>query len=151
MKISLGTDHAGFAIKEKVADFLKSLGHEVIDYGTNSAASCDYPEFAYKVALDVSEEKSQKGVLICGTGIGMCIAANKVPNIRAGICWNKETAQLIAMHNNANIICLGARFASLDEICERIQIFLETKFEERHIRRINKITEIEKQYCKNIK
>jgi ribose 5-phosphate isomerase B len=97
--------------------------------------------------LDVSENKSQKGVLICGTGIGMVIAANKVPNIRAGICWNKETAQLIAMHNNANIICLGARFASLEEICERIKIFLETKFEERHSKRINKITEIEQKYC----
>ncbi|MGE4385352.1 MAG: ribose 5-phosphate isomerase B [Endomicrobiaceae bacterium] len=151
MKISLGTDHAGFSIKDKVSDFLKSLGHEVIDYGTNSSESCDYPDFAHKVASDVSENKSQKGVLICGTGIGMCIAANKVPNIRAGVCWNKETARLISLHNNANIICVGARFASVEEICERLQIFLETKFEERHINRINKITGIEKKYCKNSK
>ncbi|MDD2523264.1 MAG: ribose 5-phosphate isomerase B [Endomicrobiaceae bacterium] len=151
MKISLGTDHAGFLIKNKVINFLQSLGHEVVDYGTNSAESCDYPDFAYKVALDVSSNKSQKGVLICGTGIGMAISANKVPNIRAGVCWSKETAQLISLHNDANIICVGARFASFEDICDWIKIFLETKFEERHSKRINKIIQIEKDFCTNNK
>lgn len=146
MKISLGCDHAGFTIKDGVIDFLRSLGNEVIDCGTSSQDSCDYPDFARKVAENVAGGKSQKGVLICGTGIGMCIAANKVPSVRAGVCWSKETARLIALHNNANIICVGARFAPLDQICGWIKVYLETKFEERHSKRIDKITQIENSY-----
>ena len=95
MKISLGTDHAGFDIKNTVVDFLKSLGHEVIDRGTFSKDSCDYPDFAKSVASDILTGKAEKGVLICGTGIGMAIAANKVKGIRAGVCWNEETAKLM--------------------------------------------------------
>ena len=112
MKIAIGTDHAGFVIKNKVIGFLQSLGHEVVDYGTNSAESCDYPDFAYKVALDVSGNKSQKGVLICGTGIGMAISANKVPNIRAGVCLSKETAQLILLQKELPFYLLLYYFPS---------------------------------------
>jgi len=143
MKIAFGCDHAGFEIKEKITGFVESLGHEIIDYGTNSNKSCDYPDFAFEVAKAVAQQKADKGILICGTGIGMSIAANKVKGIRAAVCWNKETAALIAQHNNANIICLGARFLSVEEICEMIKTYLETKFEERHLKRINKIKEIE--------
>lgn len=143
MKIAFGCDHAGIKIKEQIIKFVESLGHQVIDCGTFSEQSCDYPDFAFKVADSVSKKTADKGILICGTGIGMSIAANKVKGIRAAVCWNKETAALIAQHNNANIICAGARFASADEICSWIKIFLETKFEERHLKRINKITEIE--------
>ena len=143
MKIAFGCDHAGIKIKEQILKFVESLGYQVIDCGTFSEQSCDYPDFAFKVAQSVTQKTADKGILICGTGIGMSIAANKVKGIRAAVCWNKETAALIAQHNNANIICAGARFASADEICSWIKIFLETKFEERHLKRINKITEIE--------
>ena len=143
MKIAFGCDHAGIGIKEQIIKFVESLGHKVIDYGTFSEQSCDYPDFALKVAESVAQKTTEKGILICGTGIGMSIAANKVNGIRAAVCWNKETATLISQHNNANIICVGARFATIEDICSWIKIFLETKFEERHLKRINKITEIE--------
>ena len=143
MKIAFGCDHAGIVIKERIIKFVESLGHQVIDYGTFSEQSCDYPDFALKVAESVAKKTADKGILICGTGIGMSIAANKVKGIRAAVCWNKETAALISQHNNANIICAGARFATVEDICSWIKIFLETKFEERHIKRINKIIEIE--------
>jgi len=143
MKIAFGCDHAGIKIKEQIIKFVENLGHQVIDCGTFSEQSCDYPDFAFKVAQSVAQKTADKGILICGTGIGMSIAANKVKGIRAAVCWNKETAALIAQHNNANIICAGARFASADEICSWIKIFLETKFEERHLKRINKITNLE--------
>ena len=143
MKIAFGCDHAGIKIKEQIIEFVENLGHQVLDCGTFSEQSCDYPDFAFKVADAVSKKTADKGILICGTGIGMSIAANKVKGIRAAVCWNKETAALIAQHNNANIICAGARFAPADEICSWIKIFLETNFEERHLKRINKITNFE--------
>lgn len=146
MKIAFGCDHAGIEIKDKLISFIKSLGNEVIDCGTDSAASCDYPDFALKVAENVASKKADKGILICGTGIGMSIAANKVKGIRAAVCWSKDTAKLISQHNNANIMCAGARIADVDEICSWIKIFFETEFETRHEKRINKISQIEKQY-----
>ncbi len=146
MKIAFGCDHAGIEIKDKLISFIKSLGNEVIDCGTYTADSCDYPDFALKVAENVASKAADKGVLICGTGIGMSVAANKVKGIRAAVCWSKETARLIALHNNANIMCAGARFAGADDICSWIQIFLETEFEQRHQKRINKIIKIEEQY-----
>ena len=96
MKIAFGCDHAGIVIKDNLISFIKSLGHEVIDCGTNSKESCDYPDFALKVSQNVISKNADKGILICGTGIGMSIAANKVKGIRAAVCWSKETAQLIA-------------------------------------------------------
>ncbi len=144
MKIAFGCDHAGIEIKDKLVSFIKSLGNEVIDCGTDSSASCDYPDFALKVAENVASKKATKGILICGTGIGMSIAAITVKGIRAAVCWSKETAKLIAQHNNANIMCAGARIANVDEICSWIKIFFETEFELRHEKRINKISQIEK-------
>jgi ribose 5-phosphate isomerase B len=145
MKIAFGCDHAGFDIKEKLISYIKSIGNEVIDCGTDSSTSCDYPDFALKVAQNIVSKKADKGILICGTGIGMSIAANKIKGIRAAVCWSKETATLISQHNNANIMCAGARFASVEDICSWIKIFIETKFEERHLKRINKISLIEQQ------
>lgn len=145
MRIAFGCDHAGFAIKEKLINYIKSIGNEIIDCGTYSSKSCDYTDFALKVAQNVVSKKADKGILICGTGIGMSIAANKVKGIRAAVCWNKETAALISQHNDANIMCAGARFASVENICSWIKIFVETKFEERHLKRINKISQIEQQ------
>lgn len=145
MKIAFGCDHAGVEIKSQLVNYIKSIGHEVIDCGTDSTASCDYPDFAFKVAQNVVSKTADKGILICGTGIGMSIAANKVKGIRAAVCWSKETAALISQHNNANIMCAGARFASVEDICSWIKIFIETPFEQRHLKRINKITQIEQQ------
>ncbi len=145
MKIAFGCDHAGFEIKEKLISYIKSIGNEVIDCGTDLSISCDYPDFALKVAQNIVSKKADKGILICGTGIGMSIAANKIKGIRAAVCWSKETATLISQHNNANIMCAGARFASVEDICSWIKIFIETKFEERHLKRINKISLIEQQ------
>ncbi len=145
MKIAFGCDHAGFEIKEKLINYIKSIGNEVIDCGTDVSISCDYPDFALKVAQNIVSKKADKGILICGTGIGMSIAANKIKGIRAAVCWSKETATLISQHNNANIMCAGARFASVEDICSWIKIFIETKFEERHLKRINKISLIEQQ------
>lgn len=145
MRIAFGCDHAGFAIKEKLISYIKSIGNEIVDCGTYSSISCDYPDFALKVAQNIVSKKADKGILICGTGIGMSIVANKVKGIRAAVCWNKETAALISQHNDANIMCAGARFASVENICSWIKIFVETKFEERHLKRINKISQIEQQ------
>jgi len=143
MKISLGVDHAGFDVKKNIIDFLNMLGHEVKDCGTFSKDSCDYPDFAKEVASDIVSGKTEKGILICGTGIGMSIAANKIKGIRAGVCWNEETARLIALHNNANIICMGARFVQLDEMYKMLKVYLNTSFESRHSKRINKISDME--------
>jgi len=147
MKISIGSDHAGFRLKETIKDFLKELGHEVEDFGTHSEKSTDYPDFAEKVAMSVADKKSDFGILMCGTGIGMSIAANKVNGIRAALCMTPEYAKLSREHNDANILTLGARFLEEKEAKNIVKTFLETKFtgEKRHRRRIKKISKIEKQ------
>ncbi|MDR2395114.1 MAG: ribose 5-phosphate isomerase B [Endomicrobium sp.] len=142
-KIAFGTDHAALDIRENVKEYLKDLGYEVIDFGFCGCGSCDYPDYAFKVAEAVVSRKVYKGVLICGTGIGMSIAANKVKGAIAAVCWDEDTARLVAQHNGANIICLGSRTATISEVCHRIKIFLETLFEERHSQRIEKIRHIE--------
>ena len=143
MKIVLASDHAGYAYKKEIKNFLKEKGVSVIDVGTNSIESCDYPIFAHEAAKKVAEGDADYGILVCSSGEGIAIAANKVKGVRAGIAYNDEVARLMRQHNNANIICAGARFASVEDICSWIKIFLETKFEERHLKRINKIREIE--------
>ena len=142
-RVIIGSDHAGFEVKTALIRHLIEKGYDVTDSGTFSTESCDYPAEAHKLCVRIQSGEFPAGILLCGTGIGMSIAANKVKGIRAAVCWNKETAALIAQHNNANIICLGARFLSVEEICEMIKTYLETKFEERHLKRINKIKEIE--------
>ncbi|AKL97627.1 ribose 5-phosphate isomerase B [Endomicrobium proavitum] len=146
-KLAFGTDHAAAAVRNTVREYLLSLGYEVEDFGYDGEGSCDYPDFAVKVAQSVRDKKADKGVLICGTGIGMSIAANKVKGVIAAPCWDEDTAKLAAQHNGADILCLGSRTATVNEICSRIKTFLSTEFEPRHAKRIEKIKEIENKQC----
>ena len=142
MKLSIGSDHGGFLLKQQVIDYLKKQNHEVIDYGCNSLDSCDYPLFAKEVAKDVSLEKVDFGILICTTGIGMSITANKFKGVRAALVTNLESAKLTRMHNNSNVICLGAKFTPYEDAIEFIDAFLNEKFEGgRHERRVSLIEE----------
>lgn len=139
-KIAIGSDHAGFSTKQKVIKYLKMSGHTPADFGPDSEDSVDYPDYAKKVALGVSKNKYKFGILICGSGIGMCMAANKVKNIRAANNYNKETAEMSRCHNDANVLCLGARMLTMSRIKTIIKTFLTTDFEGgRHQRRVKKI------------
>jgi len=145
MKIAIASDHAGFEMKEKVKNFLKELGYEFEDFGTQNKKPIDYPEFALKVADAVSKNLCERGILFCGTGIGMSIAANKVPGVRAVLCYDVKTAKLSREHNDANVLTLGARIIEIEKAEEIITVWLETDFlGERHSKRIEKIEEIEK-------
>jgi ribose 5-phosphate isomerase B len=140
MKVAIGSDHAGFKLKQKLVEALKGMGHQVQDYGTYSEDSVDYPDFAHPVANDISNDVHEKGVLICGSGNGICIVANKHQNIRAALCWNEELAALARQHNDANVICLPARFVSEEDAIKMVKTFLETKYEGgRHNLRLDKI------------
>ncbi|MDR1952068.1 MAG: ribose 5-phosphate isomerase B [Elusimicrobiota bacterium] len=142
-KIAFGTDHAAAEVRWQVKDYLISIGYDVEDFGYDGKGSCDYPDYAKKVAQAILDKKAQKGILICGTGIGMCIAANKVKGIIAATAWNEDTAKLAAQHNKADILCLGSRTATFRDICNMARVFLDTEFEQRHQPRITKIKEIE--------
>ncbi|MDR1928627.1 MAG: ribose 5-phosphate isomerase B [Endomicrobium sp.] len=141
-KLAFGTDHAAYKIRNTVKKYLQRK-YKVYDFGFFGYTPCDYPDYAIKVAKAVVNKIADKGILICGTGIGMSIAANKVKGIIAAVCWSEYTAKLVAQHNKANILCLGSRTATVNEICCRISIFLKTLFEERHTQRIIKIKKIE--------
>jgi ribose 5-phosphate isomerase B len=144
MKIAVGCDHAGFGLKEDVVGLLKALDHDFIDCGTNDTSSVDYPDFGEKVAGLVSSGKVERGILICGTGIGMSMVANKFPNVRAALCNDLFSAKMSRMHNDANILVLGGRVIGKDLAAEIVRTWLATPFEgERHLRRINKIKTIE--------
>ena len=145
MKIALGADHGGFEYKNKISDLLKKEGYDVTDFGTYSKESCDYPVFAKKVAEAVSTGVCDRGILICGTGIGMSITANKFKGIRAALCSDTFSAKATREHNDSNILCMGERVIPFDKAEEITRIWLETEFygEERHIRRINQIKEYE--------
>ncbi|EAX92524.1 ribose 5-phosphate isomerase B family protein [Trichomonas vaginalis G3] len=144
MKIVVGCDHGGFALKQTVIDTVKSLGHEVIDVGTNSTESVDYPDFAQAAAKEIESGNAQLGVLICGTGIGISIAANKCKGIRCALCHEHLTAQLCRQHNNANIVAMGARIIGPETAIDIVKTFLTTDFlGDRHERRVNKIMALE--------
>src|SRR5215831_18293320 len=144
MKIAIGSDHRGFEVKRRIVSLLGKLGHKVIDVGPQSADSVDYPDFAFEVATAVSTGKVERGILICGTGIGMCIAANKVPGVRAAPCHDSITAEMSRRHNDANILCLSADLLGEELIERMVRIWLETEFEGgRHARRVDKIRRIE--------
>ena len=145
MKIAIGSDHAGFNAKSELYDYIVSLGHEVNDLGTYSTESCDYPDYAVKVAKGVAEGKFDYGVLICSTGIGISIAANKVKGIRCGLCTDLFTAEMTRRHNNANILAMGASVTPVEKMKEMLSVFASTGFDggERHSRRVNKISLIE--------
>ena len=141
--IAIGSDHAGYISKEKLKECFEN-NTTYKDFGTESEESCDYPLIAEKVAKSVASGECEQGILICGSGIGMSIVANKVKGIRAALCGNIELAKLSRMHNNANILCLGARMTDFEEIKEIIKVFLETSFEGgRHQKRVDQISELE--------
>ena len=141
MKISIGNDHAGVEYKNFIKEYLLVKHIEINNYGTDSFDSVDYPDFAHPVSKDVNEEKSDLGILICGSGNGVCMTANKYKNVRAALCWNKELALLSKSHNNANIVCIPARFIEKKEALEIIKTFISEELERgRHERRVNKIS-----------
>lgn len=140
MKISIGSDHAGYKVKEEIKKYLESKGYEVQDVGTNSLDSCDYPIFGRAAAELVASGKVQYGILVCYSGEGIMMTANKVKGVRCGIGYNDDVARLIRQHNNANMIAFGANFMELNDILRRVDIFLSTDFEGgRHERRVNEI------------
>ena len=144
MKIAVGSDHRGFDVKRRVVQFLQQLGHQVIDLGPEGSESVDYPDFAFQVAQAVGSKQVDRGVLICGTGIGMCIAANKVRGVRAAPYHDSITAEMSRRHNDSNVLCLSADLLGEDLIDRMVRIWLETDFEGgRHARRVDKISRFE--------
>ena len=146
MKIAIAADHGGFELKDSMVEYIKSLGNEVMDLGTNSADSVDYPDYAKKVCEEIQKGNSDLGILICGTGIGMSLAANKFEGIRAACVSDVYSAKMSRNHNNANVLCFGARVIG-DEVAKLIiKTFLENEFEAgRHQRRVDKIMAFEKE------
>ncbi len=144
MKIAIGSDHAGFDLKTDIIALLKEMGFECVDFGTNGPQSVDYPDFGEMVSITVSKGEIDRGILICGTGIGMSIVANKFPNIRASLCNDLFTAKMSRLHNDANILVIGGRIVGKDLAREIVRVWLTTEFEGgRHLMRLEKIKRIE--------
>ncbi len=149
MKIAIASDHGGFTLKKALINFLSQRGLETLDLGTNGTESVDYPDYAIKVASLVSQGQADAGLLVCGTGIGMCITANKFKGVRAAVVSDIYSAKMAKEHNNANILCIGGRISKPSQAEELVRMWLETPFEGgRHQRRLEKIQEIEN---KNLK
>lgn len=145
MKIAIGSDHAGYEDKEKIKRQLDEMGVEYEDVGTNSPESVDYPIYAKKVAEKVAGGEAEQGILVCGSGNGMQIAANKIRGVRAALAWNEETARLARQHNNSNVLSVPARMISPEEVSKVVESYLNAEFEGgRHARRVDEISEIEK-------
>src|SRR5947209_8402903 len=144
MKIAIAADHAGFALKEQLRRRLTDEGHEVVDFGTASTDSCDYPDFAQPVGRDVAQGRSDRGILVCSTGIGMAMAANKIDGVRAAPAQSEDEVRLTREHNDANVLTLGAKYLDEDHAAELIHVFLNTEFAGgRHARRVAKIAQLE--------
>lgn len=140
MRIAIGSDHAGFHLKEEIKNFLSSEGHDVVDFGASSADRSDYPDYAKKVAQDVGSSKSKFGILVCGSGFGMCIAANRFKNVRAVVLRGVSEAEITRKHNDANIACLGERVTDVESAKKIMNAFFNTAFEGgRHEARVKKI------------
>lgn len=149
MKIAIGADHAGFELKDKVKKYLAKHGHQVEDLGTNNGDSVDYPDYAYKVAQQVAGRRADFGVLVCGSGIGMAITANKVPGVRAATATTEQEAQLSREHNDANVLALGARLVKDDQALKLVDTFLKSSFAHgRHEPRVAKIEAVEREIAK---
>jgi ribose 5-phosphate isomerase B len=145
MRIALASDHAGYTEKERLKELLTDLGVEFDDLGTVSEESVDYPDYARKVAEQVAQGRVAQGVLVCGSGTGMAITANKVPGVRAAVAWSEETARLARQHNDANVLAIGARTTPPDEIPKIVRAWFATEFEGgRHAARVEKISEVER-------
>jgi len=140
MRVAIGNDHAGTEYKNAIIKYLEGLGHEVINHGTNGDSSVDYPDFAHLVAKQVDTAEVDFGILLCGSANGVMMTANKYANVRAGLCWNKEIAAIVRLHNDANILGIPARFTAEAQAIEMVETFLNTEFEGgRHQRRVDKI------------
>ena len=149
MKIVIGSDHGGFELKKGLVKFLKQEGHNIKDCGTNSLASCDYPKIGMKVGKAVSSKKVERGVLICKSGVGFSMVANKFPGVRAVVADNTKVARLSRQHNDANIVVFGAKFVTLTKAKQILKIWLATDFEGgRHSKRVNQIRNLEKSLLK---
>ena len=149
MKIAVACDHGGLNLKIEIVKHLNSKGYEVVDFGTDTYDSCDYPDYALSAAEAVASGKCEKGIVICTTGIGVCIVANKVPGVRCAYCVDTFCAQLTRQHNNSNMLALGEKVVSKDCALEIVDLFLKTEFEGgRHTQRVDKISDIEKKYSK---
>jgi ribose 5-phosphate isomerase B len=145
MTIAIGADHAGFVLKERIREMLEAQGHRVIDKGTHSTESCDYPDFAFPVAADVACGRADRGILVCSTGVGMSIAANKVPGVRAALGTSVDEVRLTRSHNDANVLTLGAKYLDAAAAGELVDAFVSTGFEQgRHQRRLAKISALER-------
>jgi len=149
MKVSVASDHTGFELKKQLSEYLSQMGHEVKDLGTNSTAPVDYPDFAEQLALSVRSGQAERGILICGSGVGASVAANKVPGIRASICHDYYSAHQGVEHDDLNVLVLGARVVAVELAKDLCTAFLNARFtgEERHRRRLNKVLSIEKRYA----
>lgn len=145
MKIVIGNDHAAVDLKKEIMDYVVSLGHEVVNYGTDSLESCNYPEIGEKVGMAVANGEFDCGILICGTGVGISISANKVNGVRAAVCSDVTTARLVKEHNNANVIAFGARIVGNELAKDIVKAYLDAEFlGGRHATRVDMIAEIEK-------
>jgi len=148
MRVVLGSDHAGYELKRELAGFLHELGHEILDVGTSSPDPVDYPDYAQALSKVIRENRADRGILICGSGVGASVAANKIPGIRAGLCHDTYSAHQSVEHDDVNVLVMGARIIGIALAKDIVQAFLSAEFtgEERHVRRLNKLKEIEKQY-----
>ncbi len=151
MRIAVASDHAGFTIKDEVINIIQAAGHEVLDLGTYSQEPVDYPDFAVKMGKALLDKQADRGVLICGSGVGACIAANKIKGIYAGICHDTYSAHQGVEHDNMNVLCLGSRIVGIELVKEILKAYMAAKFdqEERFVRRFEKIQSIEKNGIRN--
>jgi RpiB/LacA/LacB family sugar-phosphate isomerase len=149
MRVALGADHAGFELKQLLVDYVRQLGHEPQDVGTTSTDPVDYPDYAEAVGLAVIEGLAERGVLVCGSGVGASVAVNKIAHIRGGLCHDTYSARQSVEHDDANVLVLGSRVIGIELAKELVAAFLRARFtnEERHVRRLAKISSIEKRHC----
>ena len=148
MKVAIGSDHAGYRYKQILADELRDSGHEVLDLGTDGPQSVDYPDYARAVAEAVASGEVERGILVCGSAVGVCVVANKVPGIRAGVCHTTYSARQAVDHDDINVLCLGERVIGIEVARAVTEAFMQARFseEERHLRRLQKVLDVERQY-----
>jgi len=153
MKIVIGSDHAGFELKQELGTYLRGLAYDVLDLGTHSTAPVDYPDFAEAVGLAVTEGKGDRGILICGSGVGASVAANKIPGIRAAVCHDTYSAHQGVEHDDMNVLVMGGRIIGVEMARELVRAFVSARFtqEERHVRRLKKVEAIEQRYSRKTK
>jgi RpiB/LacA/LacB family sugar-phosphate isomerase len=150
MRIVIGSDHAGYVLKDEIVSLLTGMGHDVADVGTESTDPVDYPDFADSVGQAIREKRAERGILICGSGVGASIAANKIPGVRAGLCHDTYSAHQCVEHDDVNVLVLGARIIGSELARELVKAFLNARYtaEERHVRRLKKVEEIENRYSR---